>query len=84
MSFEEAATAFGDPQLTDPNAPISARVTVTITVGGTGNVTNVTTSGDPRGYPGLANGIGARVHAWQFPATGGTTTVNVPFVFAAQ
>jgi predicted Zn finger-like uncharacterized protein len=68
----------------DPNAPTSARVTVTITVGGTGNVTNVTTSGDPRGYPGLANCIGARVHAWQFPATGGTTTVNVPFVFAAQ
>jgi hypothetical protein len=24
------------------------------------------------------------VRAWQFPATGGTTTVNVPFVFAAQ
>ncbi len=67
-----------------PDAPTSARVTVTITVGGTGNVQNVTTSGDPRGYPGLANCIGGRVRAWQFPATGGTTTVNVPFVFAAQ
>jgi hypothetical protein len=67
-----------------PDAPMSARVTVTITVGGTGNVQNVTTSGDPRGYPGLANCIGARVRAWQFPATGGSTTVNVPFVFAAQ
>ena len=68
----------------DPNAPTSARVMVTITVGGTGSVQNVTTSGDPHGYPGLANCIGARVHAWTFPATGGTTTVNVPFVFAAQ
>lgn len=67
-----------------PDAPTSARVTVTITVGGTGSVQNVTTSGDPRGYPGLANCIGARVRAWQFPATGGSTTVNVPFVFAAQ
>jgi hypothetical protein len=68
----------------DPNAPTSARVMMTITVGGTGSVQNVTTSGDPHGYPGLANCIAARVHAWQFPATGGTTTVNVPFVFAAQ
>lgn len=67
-----------------PDAPTSARVTVTITVGGTGSVQNVTTSGDPRGYPGLANCIGGRVRAWQFPATGGSTTVNVPFVFAAQ
>jgi hypothetical protein len=68
----------------DPNAPTSARVMLTITVGGTGSVQNVTTSGDPHGYPGLANCIAARVHAWTFPATGGTTTVNVPFVFAAQ
>jgi len=67
-----------------PDAPTSARVTVTINVGGTGSVQSVTTSGDPRGYPGLANCIGGRVRAWQFPATGGNTTVNVPFVFAAQ
>ena len=68
----------------DPSAPTSARVMVTITVGPTGSVQNVTTNGDPRGYPGLAGCIGGRVRAWQFPATGGTTTVNVPFVFAAQ
>ena len=68
----------------DPNAPTSARVMLTITVGGSGSVSNVTTSGDPHGYPGLANCIAARVHSWTFPATGGTTTVNVPFVFAAQ
>lgn len=68
----------------DPSAPTSARVMVTITVGPTGSVQNVSTNGDPRGYPGLAPCIAGRVRAWQFPATGGTTTVNVPFVFAAQ
>jgi hypothetical protein len=68
----------------DPTAPSSARVMVTITVGPSGSVQNATTSGDPRGYPGLANCIAGRVRGWQFPATGGTTTVNVPFVFAAQ
>jgi len=67
-----------------PGAPTSARVVVTITVGATGSVQNVTTSGDPRGYPGLASCIAGRVRAWQFPASGGTTTANVPFVFAAQ
>jgi len=68
----------------DPSAPTSARVMVTITVGPSGSVQNVSTNGDPRGYPGLAPCIAGRVRAWQFPATGGTTTVNVPFVFAAQ
>ena len=68
----------------DPSAPTSARVVVTITVGASGNVQNVTTSGEPRGYPGLASCIAGRVRSWQFPATGGTTTANVPFVFAAQ
>jgi predicted Zn finger-like uncharacterized protein len=68
----------------DPSAPTSARVSVTITVGPSGNVQNVTTSGEPRGYPGLASCIAGRVRSWQFPATGGTTTANVPFVFAAQ
>jgi hypothetical protein len=68
----------------DPSAPTSARVVVTITVGPSGNVQNVTTSGEPRGYPGLASCIAGRVRSWQFPATGSTTTANVPFVFAAQ
>jgi predicted Zn finger-like uncharacterized protein len=66
------------------DAPTAARVTVTITVGPSGNVQNATTSGDPRGYRGLASCIGSRVRGWQFPASSGTTTVNVPFVFAAQ
>lgn len=68
----------------DANAPTSARVAVTITVSGSGSVQNVTTSGDPRGYRGLATCIARRVQGWQFPASNGQTTVNVPFVFAAQ
>ncbi|HEX6275530.1 MAG TPA: GYF domain-containing protein [Polyangiaceae bacterium] len=68
----------------DPSAPTSARVVVTITVAPSGNVQNVTTSGEPRGYPGLASCIAGRVRAWQFPPSSGTTTANVPFVFAAQ
>lgn len=66
------------------DAPSSARVTVTINVAPSGSVTGVSTSGDPKGYPGLANCISSRVRGWQFPASGGPTTVNVPFVFAAQ
>ena len=66
------------------DAPTSARVNVTITVGAGGSVQNVSTSGEPRGYRGLAGCIASRVRGWQFPASNGTTTVNVPFVFAAQ
>jgi hypothetical protein len=66
------------------DAPMTAKVTVTITVGGTGSVQNATTSGDPKGYTGLANCIASSVRSWQFPASGGTTIANVPFVFAGQ
>ena len=53
-------------------------------VGPSGSVQNATTSGEPRGYRGLANCIASRVRGWQFPPSGESTTVNVPFVFAAQ
>ncbi|HEY6562685.1 MAG TPA: GYF domain-containing protein [Polyangiaceae bacterium] len=66
------------------DAPTSARVNVTITVGASGGVQSVSTSGEPSGYRGLAGCIAGRVRGWQFPASSGTTTVNVPFVFAAQ
>lgn len=68
----------------DRSAPSSARVTVTITVAGSGSVQQVSSSGDPTGYSGLARCIEQRVRGWQFPRSSGTTTVNVPFVFAAQ
>jgi hypothetical protein len=68
----------------DKNAPSSARVSVAIKVAPGGNVTSATTSGDPNGYGGLASCIAMRVRGWQFPRSSGSTTVNVPFVFAAQ
>jgi hypothetical protein len=68
----------------DKDAPTSARVNVTITVAPSGSVQDVSTSGDPRGYPGLASCIAGRVRGWQFPAASASTTLNVPFVFAAQ
>jgi TonB family protein len=68
----------------DKSAPSSARVSVTITVSSSGAVKSVSTSGDPSGYRGLASCIQSRVSTWSFPASSGSTTVNVPFVFAAQ
>lgn len=68
----------------DKDAPSTARVSVSIGVAADGRVTSATTSGDPKGYPGLASCITGRVRGWRFPASGGSTTVNVPFVFAAQ
>ena len=68
----------------EKNAPSSARVSVTIKVSSSGSVQGVSTSGDPHGYHGLAGCIASRVRGWQFPRSSGTTTVNVPFVFAAQ
>ncbi len=41
-------------------------------------------SGAERDFPGLASCIAGMVKGWRFPASGGSTTVNVPFVFAAQ
>jgi hypothetical protein len=66
------------------DAPSSARVNVSVTVAPSGTVQNVSTGGDPRGYRGLANCIASKVRGWKFPRSSGTTTVNIPFVFAAQ
>lgn len=68
----------------EKDAPSSARVSVAIKVAPGGNVTSATTTGDPKGYSGLASCIAMRVRGWQFPRSSGATTVNVPFVFAAQ
>jgi hypothetical protein len=66
------------------DAPTSARVSATITIGPSGSVQNVTASGDPNGYRGLSACISSSIRTWQFPASGGVTTAAVPFVFAAQ
>jgi hypothetical protein len=66
------------------DAPTVARVSVKIDIALGGNVSGVSSSGDPRGYRGLASCIESRVKNWTFPPSSGATTVNVPFVFAAQ
>lgn len=68
----------------DKNAPSSARVTVAISVSPSGSVTGASSSGDPKGYSGLSSCITQRIRGWTFPRSSGPTTVNVPFVFAAQ
>ncbi|MEI9951227.1 MAG: GYF domain-containing protein [Pseudomonadota bacterium] len=69
----------------DKDAPTTARVNVAITVTPSGSVSNAAVAGgDPKGYRGLSQCISSRVRGWQFPPSGDTTTVNVPFVFAAQ
>ncbi|HYP98457.1 MAG TPA: GYF domain-containing protein [Polyangiaceae bacterium] len=69
----------------DKDAPTTARVNVAITVLPSGSVSSaVVNGGDPKGYRGLSQCISSRVRGWQFPPSGDTTTVNVPFVFAAQ
>jgi predicted Zn finger-like uncharacterized protein len=68
----------------DKDAPTTARVNVAITVLPSGSVSNAVVNGDPKGYRGLSQCISSRVRGWQFPPSGDTTTVNVPFVFAAQ
>lgn len=66
------------------DAPSSARVTTTIQILPNGSVASVKHTGDPRGYPGLASCIATRLKGWTFPKSNGTTTANIPFVFAAQ
>jgi predicted Zn finger-like uncharacterized protein len=68
----------------DKDAPTTARVNVAITVQPSGSVSNAAVGADPKGYRGLSQCISSRVRGWQFPPSGDSTTVNVPFVFAAQ
>jgi hypothetical protein len=62
----------------------SARVNVSIVIGPTGSVQSASASGAEKEYPGLSSCIASRIKGWQFPASGGTTPVNIPFFFAAQ
>jgi predicted Zn finger-like uncharacterized protein len=65
------------------SAPSSAKVNVTITIGPTGDVQSASASGG-NGYPGLASCVQSQVSSWKFPASGGTSTANIPFGFVAQ
>jgi hypothetical protein len=66
------------------NGKKSARVTAQITIAPSGAVQSVSAGGAEGDFPGLSSCIAGRIKGWKFPASGGTTTVNVPFVFNAQ
>jgi predicted Zn finger-like uncharacterized protein len=66
------------------NAPTTARVSGSLTIGASGAVESASASGAERDYPGLSSCIAARMKGWKFPPSGSSTTVNVPFVFAGQ
>jgi len=65
-----------------PSAPSSARVLVSMNVAPDGKVQSATATGGD-GYPGLATCVQGQVRNWAFPPSDGST-VQVPFVFAAQ
>lgn len=67
-----------------PNATGNARVTGKIVIGPSGAVQSATASGAEKDYPGLSSCIAAQMQGWRFPPSGGTTPVNVPFVFAGN
>ncbi|MDC3959358.1 AgmX/PglI C-terminal domain-containing protein [Polyangium jinanense] len=62
----------------------SARVSASIVIAPSGTVQSVSASGAEKDYPGLSSCIAGRIKGWKFPASGGSTPVNIPFVFAAQ
>ncbi|MBI5534735.1 MAG: zinc-ribbon domain-containing protein [Deltaproteobacteria bacterium] len=66
-----------------PNAPTSAKVSVMLTIAPDGSVQSANASGGS-GYPDLASCVAGRVRGWKFPPSSGSSTANIPFVFASQ
>jgi hypothetical protein len=66
-----------------PNAPKSAKVTVSLSIGPSGNVTSASSTGGD-GFPGLASCVTGRVRGWKFPPSAGTSQANIPFAFFLQ
>jgi len=59
----------------------SVNVSVRIVVNGQGQVNSASADGND---PAIAKCIETSVRGWSFPATGGTSTVNIPFKFVRQ
>ncbi len=59
----------------------STKVTATLTIGPSGNVQNVTSTGND---PVVGKCIEQQLRTWSFPAPGETKTVQIPFVFVRQ
>ena len=61
----------------------TVKVTVTLTIGPSGGVSAVSTSGES-GNNAVVGCIRSKVSGWHFPSSGGTTQVSVPFLLIAQ
>ncbi len=59
----------------------TVNITVEAKVSGSGSVSSATATGND---PTIGKCIEGAVRSWQFPPTGGTTTVNIPFKFVRQ
>lgn len=66
---------------TAPPGTTSVNVMANITVGGDGSVQGVSANGSDST---VANCIQTQIRNWRFPATGGKSSVNVPFKFVRQ
>ncbi len=66
------------------NASPNARVSGKIVIGPSGSVESASASGGEKDFPTLASCIAGQMRGWKFPPSGGSTPVNVPFVFAGQ
>jgi predicted Zn finger-like uncharacterized protein len=66
------------------NGPTTVKITGSITVSGSGAVSDASASGGEKDFPGLSSCIAASMKRWKFPPSGGSSTFNVPFVFAGQ
>ena len=67
------------------DAPSSVKVTADITIAPSGSVSSVKVSGgNEKYYPGLVSCVQSTISGWKFPTAGESSTVKVPFSFAAQ
>jgi hypothetical protein len=66
------------------DAPTNVRVMASMVIDASGNVESVNATGGEKDFPGLSTCIASRIRSWKFPASGGATPVNVPFLFAGQ
>jgi hypothetical protein len=57
------------------------KVTAKVVIGGGGQVQSATATGND---PIIARCIENNIKGWRFPATGGSTTVDIPFTFLRQ
>jgi hypothetical protein len=67
-----------------PDAPTTARVSVTIRIRPSGDVTSVTSNGEAVGYSDLASCIKNQVRTWKFPPASGSSVFKIPFIFTGN